>query len=65
MGATRDEAAGLALTDISAGGSVIDFYSASDIPPLTATAGAAAGATSDNSLDWRILGGRGKRSMGL
>ena len=50
-----DEGTGLALTDISAGGSVIDFYSGSDIPPLTPTTGAAAGVTSDNSLDWRIL----------
>ena len=54
-GCSGDEGAGLALTDISTGGSVIDYYSGSDIPPLTPTTGAAASVTFDNSLDWRIL----------
>jgi hypothetical protein len=50
-----DEGNGLALTDISTGGGVIDFYSGSRVPPLTPTTGAAAGATTDNSLDYTIL----------
>ncbi|MDG1340093.1 MAG: Hint domain-containing protein, partial [Paracoccaceae bacterium] len=50
-----DEGSGLALTDISPGGGVVDFYSGVDIAPITATAGAAAGATSDNSIDYRVL----------
>ncbi len=54
-GSDDDEASGLALTDISAGGGVIDFYSAERLSPLTPTTGAAAGATSDNSMDNLIL----------
>ena len=54
-GSDNDEGTGIALTDISAGGGVVDFYSGADAPPITATSGSAAGATSDNSLDYRIL----------
>ena len=46
-----DEGSGLTLTDISPCGGVVDFYSSVDIAPITATVGA----TSDDSLDWRIL----------
>ncbi len=46
-----NEASGIALTDISTGGGVIDFYSADDIPAITATEGAALGATSDDILE--------------
>jgi len=54
-GSDNDEGTGIALTDISPGGGVVDFYSGTDAPPITATSGSAAGATSDNSLDYRIL----------
>lgn len=46
-----DEGSGVALTDISAGGGVISFYSAAANPAFTATAGHAAGATSTSMLD--------------
>jgi len=45
-----DEGSGLALADISPDGGVVDFYSGVDIAPITATVGAAAGATSDDPL---------------
>lgn len=51
-----DEASGVALTN-TATSTVIDFYSADrGIPPITATEGAAAGATSINTLDNTVPG---------
>lgn len=46
-----NEGSGIALTDTSAGGGVVDFYSAETIAPIAATEGAASGATSSAVLD--------------
>ncbi len=53
-----NEGSGIALTDISAGGGVVDFYSAATLSPITAVDGAAAGATSSNLLEHRLLSGQ-------
>lgn len=45
-----NEGSGIALTDTSTA-TVEDFYSADNLPPITATEGAASGATSDNILE--------------
>ncbi len=54
-GSDNDEGTGIALTDISAGGGVVDFYSVADAPPLTAISGTAGGATSANLLVFRLV----------
>lgn len=50
-----DEASGIALTDTSADGGVVAFYSAASQSAITATEGAASGVTSDNLLNHRVL----------
>ena len=50
-----NEGSAVALTDISAGGGVIDFYGAAATGPITATTGVANGATSDPVLDHTTL----------
>ncbi|MCZ4351889.1 Hint domain-containing protein [Roseovarius aestuarii] len=47
-----NEASGIALTDTSAGGGVLSFYSGVDIAKITATQGAASGATSDKIFNY-------------
>lgn len=50
-----DEGSAVALTDISAGGGVIDFYGAAATGPIMANTGAASGASSDAVLDHTTL----------
>jgi hypothetical protein len=52
----NNEGSAIALTDTSTGGGVIDFYGALATGPITATAGAAAGNTSDALLNHTALG---------
>lgn len=50
-----NEGSAVALTDISAGGGVIDFYGAASTGAITATTGVASGATSDPVLNHTAL----------